>query len=463
VLSACGEQVAATGGSPIEPPPPPPPADWAYFGATEGLSRDVRDVSADEGGNVYVAGGDALYAKKRGDARFLRFDAATGGLTKNCNDAALMMVDAPAAPFRLCPVISVAGAAPGKAFVGLEGFGQAADGGANWALHTGGVDVVRFDAEKGTLARERHVWIASPPHVICGTSGEEWATTCDEKDKWWTWGRRLVRRIDRIVVNHDRSSPLYGDAWVGGNHGTFSAILANAASRGWNDPTAGWGTEWDEARDVWEHLHPSIKGLYDELLVGEGRALSIDPRDGTPWGSNGIRTARVGGYGADLSDPAWWMGPWIDDDYLDLWPDSGDPWSGPTNDEVTSMSHCADGTLWIGSRTHGLARIGPGGGISTEELPDPAANGAGVSALACDPSDGSLWIGLEQGGILRRSGGAHERIAPAGAPPFARQRVAAIQIDRWASPRVVLFAFGARRDAGGAILAGGGVAAYDGE
>ena len=71
------------------PPAAPPPAvapvtrdGWTFYGAAQGLSKEIVDVSADEGGNVYVAGTDALYVKQRGDQGFLRFDATNGGITK---------------------------------------------------------------------------------------------------------------------------------------------------------------------------------------------------------------------------------------------------------------------------------------------------------------------------------------------------------------------------------------------
>jgi hypothetical protein len=198
--------------------------------------------------------------------------------------------------------------------------------------------------------------------------------------------------------------------------------------------------------------------------VGETHALSIDPRNGQVWGSNGIRTAYVTGYGADLSDPQWWMGPIFFDptgatspvSFYDLWPDVGDPWSGPTNDWVHSVSHCMDGTLWIGSLTHGLARIDPAGNVAYVPFPD-ASYGTSVTTVACDPSDASVWIGLGDGGLVRLQNGTFQRVSVAGAPTFAGQPVANIQVDRWSGgPRVMYFAFGAT---GGR---GGGVAAYDG-
>ena len=140
---------------------------WTYYGGLQGLSPDVQDVSADEGGNVYVAGGDALYVKRRTDQSFLRFDAANAGLTKNCNDAADILVATPAKPFYQCRILAVAGASPGKAIIGFEGFGYLAVA-TDWAIHAGGADVVAFDPDKGALARTRHVFLASPPHIVCG-------------------------------------------------------------------------------------------------------------------------------------------------------------------------------------------------------------------------------------------------------------------------------------------------------
>ena len=466
-LVACGPGGASSKHADTGLQPPAVIGHWTYYGSAQALSADVRDVSADEGGNVYVAGGDALYAKRKGDPWFLRLDGVNAGLTRNCNDPTYMKTDNPPTPYQLCPVISVAGAAPGKVMVGLEGFGiEAEQGGAEWAIETGGLDVVEFDGT--TAKRDRHVFVASPPHVVCGTNGESFVTACDPNDPWWNNGRRLFRQVMRVVVNHDRSSPMYGDTWMGGNHATFAVLLANAQARGYVDRSIGLPPPWTDSRDTWEHLHPAIYGILGEFLVGETHALSIDPRNGQVWGSNGIRTAYVTVYGPDLSNPQWWMGPIFFDPsgatspvpYYDLWPDQGDPWSGPTNDHVQSISHCPDGTLWIGSLTHGLARIDPGGGVS---FPADPLVGSAVSAVACDPADSSIWIGLASGGLVRLKDGAVARVSVAGAPAFAGQPIASIQVDRWSGgSRVLYFAFGASKDASGRVVAGGGVASYDG-
>jgi len=118
--TACGSSSKKQEAPAVTSPTPPPPVvrirgNWTYYDVGQGLSQDVQDVSADEGGNVYVAGGDAVYVKKKGDDQFLRFDAKNAGLTETCNDLAYIdpaNIQYPPTPPYLCRVISVAGAAP---------------------------------------------------------------------------------------------------------------------------------------------------------------------------------------------------------------------------------------------------------------------------------------------------------------------------------------------------------------
>ena len=521
--TACGSSSKKQEAPAVTSPTPPPPVvrirgNWTYYDVGQGLSQDVQDVSADEGGNVYVAGGDAVYVKKKGDDQFLRFDAKNAGLTETCNDLAYIdpaNIQYPPTPPYLCRVISVAGAAPGAAIIGYKGFSQKeGDVGYQrdqwaWAVTTGGADVVAFDPDKGTLARARHVWIASPPGIVCHADGTERPTTgcSDPNDPWWNNGRALVRRIERIVVNHDKSSPLYGDVWLGGNHAVFSVLLANASARGYPDKTAAYAGirfghsstafgSWSDATDVWEHVHPAIAPSGSNLFVdGEGYALSIDPKTGAVWGSNEFRTAYVTGYGPNLANDAWWMGPLdasvVNDQaawYVDVWPDPTTPTSpspdfnayagrfyGPTRDDVRSVSHCPDGTLWVGSTTHGLARIDTGTfAVTRVDLPNDGLGG--VTAVACDPKDGSVWIGrglrdwsypddfvITGGGLQRYTNGQFATVDTKGVPAFANNPVNSIQIDPWSSPRVLYFAFHPVVDASGKITAEGGVASYDGD
>ncbi len=500
-LAACGggsSPPAATdagaGGTPdagptvvaTQNPPTTPPFTrdgWTFYGSGQGLSEDIHDVSADEAGNLYVAGGDALYAKKKGDTTFQRFDATSTGLTKNCYAglppkadpafAAALDRSHPAPPGapKLCPVISVAGGAPGVAMVGFQGLGTDSDVDADWAQDSGGSDLVTYDG--ASLTRTRHVFIASPPETICvapdaqGNLHESRATSCPNPPDpfFWQVGRRKLRQVDRIAVNHQAGTPLYGDMFMGGTHATITAYLRDSGARGYRDRTVGQPAKWVDAKDVWEHDHPAFYSAdLNAFLTGEGFALAVDPRDGRPWCSNGFRTAWLAGYGADLHDDVWFLQPVdaADPLWIDLWPSNADP-TKSIDDHVESLSFCDDGTLWVGSSAHGLARLDPGGGWSRLDLPDPGAHGDSVYAVACDPSDHSVWIGLGFGGVMRRTqDGKFTTLDPTGLPDFARQPVRSIQLDRWsAGGRTVYFAFMASAQ-GDAILRPGGVASYSG-
>jgi hypothetical protein len=439
--------------------------DWTYYGSHQQLPGDVHDASADEAGNVYVAGGDAVYVKTRTAEQFLRFDSENAGLSKRCNDIKYLTDPVPAAPFQQCPVISVGGAAPGTALVGFDGFGYEGDGGAPWALTTGGADVVAFDAAAGKLTRTRHVLVAAPPHVICDYGHVEWTSTCvapaatpgqpPPPAPWfWDHGRRLVRRIRRIVVNHMVGTDLYGDTWFGGNHGTLSVLLHDAARRGWVDTIEpGFDPYWADARDVWEHVHPAVTNPANpaDIIVGEGYGVAIDPRNGQPYGSNGIRTTGLYGY-PDLVHRQWGFST----NKLAVWPEA------PLGDDIRSVTMCADGGLWVASTWHGLGRID----VDTMTVTDLVAlpGNAGALTVACDPSDGSLWVGPTAGGLLRYRNGAFEKIdLSAGAPAFASQPVLNVQFDTWTTPRIAYFAFGPARDAATSqITSPGGVGAYAG-
>ena len=438
----------------------PPIVDGAfrYYSTDQGLPPDVRDISPDEGGNVYVAAVDALLAKRRDDADFRRFDPAAIGITRNCSEARTVA----------CPLVSIAGGAPGVATVGLQGIGTDGDADPDWQLDSGGADVLAFDGT--ALRRTRHVEIAGAPHQMCMDHSPP---PCSTGDATYEKGRRKVRQVLRMAVNHAPGTLQHGDVWFAGTHGTFSVLVANAAARGWTDLTQQFpGTE--DRQFVWEHDHPAmyqpatIGGVKQwAFLTGQSTAIAIDPTTGDPWGSNEFRTARKLGAGsraAGWDAPMW---PYYDAtderrSYLDVWPDplpadpnQYDAMDPAYVDMVTSLSFCDDGTLWIASALHGLARRAPNGSISYVALPDGTGNSA--SAVACDPSDGSVWVGFGWGGFGRWNGGWWLPDV-AKAPPFAVSApVANIQIDRWASPRIVYVAHQASR------AGPGGVTAYDGQ
>ncbi len=457
------------GGGGVKIEPPIVNGDFTFYGGAQGLSPDVWDVSADEGGNVYVVTGDAIFAKRRADVDFKRFDPASAGITKNCD----------AGKATACPLVSVAGGAAGIAYVGLKGIGTDGDTDPDWQIDSGGLDVLAFDGT--ALTRTRHVHVAGAPHQMCMNYS---APPCTVGDQIYEKGRRKVRQVLRMAVNHDPSKLQNGDVWIAGTHGTFSLLVGNPEKRGWVDLTKDFpGTE--DRKYVWEHDHPApsapatIDGVKREaFLTGSSTAIAIDPITGDPWASNEVRTAAKRRYAAG---PRGWeadmwpgqTGPTSRERYLDIWLD---PTTAPDYDAmdrrwldaVTSLSFCGDGTLWAASSLHGLARItidrsdwnvepdpkewSARLSISQVDLPGLGNN---ASAVACDPSDDSVWVGFGWGGFGRYKGGQWW-IVPNDAPELAQNPVRSIQIDRWSSPRVVWFAHASSRHGPG------GVTAYDG-
>jgi hypothetical protein len=456
-----GTDGGTAGGVPLGPPLSQD--GWTFYAAAQGLSGTVEDVSTDEAGNVYVAGGDALYVKKRPDQQFLRFDSDNAGITKSCYanvDLANLADPTPPGPPAQCPIISVAGGVPGRALIGFQGHGTDGDSDADWATNSGCADEIAFDGT--AVTRTRHVYIASPPHRVCGSFENGSTVTCSPTDRFWLKGRQKLRQVFRIAVNHEVGSPMYGDAWMGGTHSTLTALFnEQALSRGWVDITSGW-PGFEDARNVWEHAHPAFVNPFNgRFLTGYTYALTIDPTTGLPWASNGFRLTTTSTYGADLS-----AAPFETDIPMlkawDLVPDvldgTVDPEQPPWNDGVMSLSFCGDGALWVGSGYHGLGRFDTAAGTITW-VGAPDASGS-VWSVACDPSDGSIWVGSGFGGVYRYQGGAFSRW-PAGLPAAANELIQHvpmdIQIDRWTTPRIVYFAM--LPNAAGAP---GGVIAYDG-
>jgi hypothetical protein len=459
---------------PSQPSPPAPPkapvvsGDWTYYGQDQGLTRDVFDASADEGGNVYVAAGSAVFAKKRDDQDFARFDASNAGLTQNCHDPAQIANENPPDPAVMCPIVSVAGASAGKALLGYQGVGTDADypQNADWAIDSGGADVVAFDGAK--LTRTRWVHIAGWPHQMCDDHAipdpNNPATWC-LGDRTWTNGRRKVRQVLRIAIDHRQGAITYGDAWFAGTHGTFSLLVANPTGRGMMDLSSQFPGTSDRI-GVWEHDHPAITdGVTGKFLTGESTAMAIDPLSGDPWAANEFRLAGKVGYGAGPRnwDAAMWPGyaGWNlpAQEFYDVWPDFVPATFSQYNafdqawmDATQSVSFCDDGALWVASGTLGLRRItfdrgaiaaNPGVSAaqasSAQQVDLPAGTGNSAWAVACDP-DGSVWVGLGWGGFVRRMRDGSWQDMPADAPALAKNPVRNIQIDRWSSPRRVYFA-----------------------
>jgi hypothetical protein len=492
------------GSPPVVLRPPISLDGWTFYGAEQGLPVEVFDVSADEGGNVYAAGGDGIYAKVASASRspatdlFTRFDAASAGITKNCyqgldpfraTSADLYRIDhpQPPGPPAMCPIISIAGASAGRLIVGFHGYGTDGDLDGEWAKDSGGLDVLRFDAAAGTLARTRHVHVATPPGVICGqhetSANPNVLGPCAGFDEFMLFGRRKLHKVYRLVVNHHQGTAQYGDVWMGGTHTTLAAFFNDQAeARGW------YGNQWirgcttapgadpsvcpkfsdlvNGSWNVFEHEHPAFNGTsfpgrpgvpMGPDRTGDTWAMAIAP-DGQPWAHNSLRLASMNSNTADLSSVFMTYTR-----VFDLWPDTPNtPTTLPTDpnpgdDNVQSMTFCPDGALWVGSINHGLARVDTStGAISSVGLP---GGGQNVWAVACDRRS-NLWISTDFAEIVRYDTTAGTfSMAPPTLPELARHVAWNIQIDEWSQPNpVVYFAMRSFTDKQGQLHPGGVVA-----
>ncbi len=387
---------AGTGdaGTSEPPPPPPPPADagtvvypdaqgWTFFGPEQGAPQDVYGVTEDEGGNLWVAGGEeGLFLLRPGASAFQRFTMDDGLRPYG------FMPDgsAPVGP-KYLKVIAVTGGPAGTVFVGYEGQGDCESnyyikGAKNPNIYKSG------DADKVTLTetgiRVDHYDISSGPGVI----GEE------------AGGREKLCSVLRIAWDKT-----HGNLWFGANH-AFA----------WGDPNHQANPTCNGQREcsgVLEHTHPHIVAKdaagHQFRLTDAYYGIAVRP-DGDVWfgGANRstrfrfmtVKTPRDFELARRQTENRSAM-----KNRIDVWPDLVDEVGIPgpadrVDDLVSGMALMPDGSVWVSSFARGLARMNATGVVQQYTLNTGADRF--VSALARDPSDDSLWAGHRWGGGLTR-------------------------------------------------------------
>ena len=418
----------------------PTDPNWKFLTSDNGGPQDVYDAAYDQGGNLWVAGGtEGLFLMRAGSTTFEKFGIADGlhpyGWINGKVATAMHVPDGtPADPrpsLAATPVISVAGGPAGTVFVGYQGRPGCEsawipdvypENPARWgdpAVYKSG------DADRVTLTASGisvvHYDIFSGPGIVP-----------NEQE-----GREKLCNIYRIVYNQARN-----EVWFGGNHG-FAVGKANAA----NTPTCDGELS---CSPVWEHSHPAIKGCsvdYDWTNGGwcpsdkttwmtDGYyGVAVDPSNNDMWMGGTNRTTKFHSGGGDYwhaqADTEGSPGPCSSVsgqcDRWDLWPDQMPEWDsqrgdiyvsplmrstpGKTkpdyalDDAVSSIAALSDGTAWIGSYGHGVIRVDSSGNRLNDvssSLPSKT-----VSAIAVDPADGSLWVGINWALGISRLGGSH--------------------------------------------------------
>jgi hypothetical protein len=436
--------------------PPNLGPDWKFAATAEGLPPgNVMAVSADEAGNLYVAGGTAgLFVQRGGVGPFTRYGIADGlhpyGYKPDGSAAD------PNPSLAATPVISVSGGKPGTVFVGYQGKAGCEDEWDRLQDNHAGTDPSNYksgDADKVSLSGSGisvvHYDIFSGPYVVGGE----------------TAGREKLCSVFRILYQRDTNF-----VWFGANHGFALGKADFAGSPACNGQPACAG--------VIEHVHPAINDSLGHYVTGDYWGIAIDPmaQGGLHdvWFGGIARTTRYrfGESGGNFDVAADKTQTWTSGNVnaagnaaakaayqnrLDVWPDDLGEYDAAGNatyptpaqwraglDLVSGIAaDPTDNSVYIASFGHGIRHLSRDGNfieeLTTSTKPKTLfANN--VSAIALD-ADGSLWVGYKyEGGISRiRSNGTVEHYASL-LGTLEKSPVLDIQIAP-GSPRKVLVAF----------------------
>ncbi|MBM7113837.1 DUF7594 domain-containing protein [Archangium primigenium] len=431
----------------VEGGTPPPQAAWTYYGAAQGAPQRVLGVSADAGGNIWVAGGqEGLFVLQKGQSQFRRFTMADGLRPYG------YMPDGSAPPGTpYLNVISVTGGPAGVAFVGYGGKPPASgmpscedEWDAAWyAGRAPDASVYKSgDADRVTLSGSGlqvvHYDLSTGPNKVAAEPR----------------GREKLCSVLRIAYD-----PRTQSVWFGANHG-FAWGQADFAGYSCAPGTWDYG-----CAGVKEHVHPAINawnaaGTSVVLLTDAYYGVSVLP-NGDVWfgGANRSTRFRYGTTGYNY----WSAQSQAEDsayraNRIDVWPDAvGEP-NIPTvaqrvDDHVSGMAVMGDQSVWVGSFTRGLAQLDVNG-QRLRALSTQLVDGAGrVSAVAADPSDGSVWAGASWGEGLSRVRGGEVLLYGQDVLPSALHwlPVTDIQVDRSGSTRRVLIGFDGTSKRRGAV------------
>lgn len=461
-------------------PVPPSAKDWRFFGAAEGAPREVLGVTEDEGGNLWVAGGeDGLCLLKPGASTFRCYTMADG-----LHPWAPWKGKDPAPEKRYLKVTAVTGGPAGTVFVGYEGrpnceseFYKAPGEFEDPAIFkSGDADRVLLQ-DDGTL-RVVHYDIHSVEHTVPGYGHRE-----------------KLCSVNRILWDKERHS-----LWFASNHGLAWGEDNYEGGTECQDPAIRAANEWvyiykdaqgnetgRETRQrckfgVMEHVHPAIQmsddASEDHRLAGDVWGVAVRP-DGDIWMGTHIRSSRfkimtneVGHIGTGA--------PWNFEmarkqseekkykaNRIDIWPDAVAEPQVPTREQrkddlVSDLVLMPDGTVWFSSFAWGLAKMTDAGQVTAYYLAGDSDRF--VSALERDTRDGSLWIGHRWGRGLMRMHKEGEFVSHnsvlgnlAGMPVWDIRMVGS------GENRKVLVAFSAYRDASGNIVHRGAVGIYTGK
>ena len=395
-------------------------AGWRF--ATDGLpSGNVMGASADEDGNIWVAGRNAgVFVQRGGMGRFQQFTLADGLHPYGYLPGGWPAETNPS--LDQTPVLSISGGPGSSAFVGYGGKGDCESEWDRYGDNHAKADPSVYksgDADKlvlnGQGIKVAHYDIFSGPGVVSNELA----------------GREKLCFIYRVVWQRGTNY-----VWFGGNHGFAVGHADYTGDPGCN------GQPWCSGNV--EHVHPAINEKHGWFITDLYYGIAIDTWPHVDKAGNTFFDVWFGGfarttrfrfgenlgdyYAAELQtelyvskghsaaniadDPAAQAAFW---NRMDIWPDpvterrdaahgdwlASDPdFRNPDDwvfDNVTAIAVMTNGDAWIGSSTNGLRLIDHDGHYKADAtlvLPTKA-----VGALAKDPVDDSVWVGYRDAGF----------------------------------------------------------------
>jgi len=408
----------------------PDGAGWRF--AADGLpSGSVMGASADDDGNIWVAGGSTGgFVQRRGAGRFQQFTIADGLHPYGYLPGGSPADSSPS--LDETPAISIAGGPGSSAYVGYAGKAGCEDEWDRYGDNHGSADPSVYksgDADRVVLSgggiNVAHYDIFSGPNVV----GAEPA------------GREKLCSVYRIVwqrgSKRNASDPNdHGFVWFGANHGFAMGFADYTGSPGcYGQPGCSGNLE---------HVHPALNDVHGWFITSDYYGIAVDTwphvdKEGNTffdvWFGGKTRSTRFR-FGENLGDyykaqvqtelyasrpetaaniehdPAAQAAFW---NRMDIWPDpvserrdaahgnwlSQEPdYRNPAHwvfDYVTGIAVLENGDAWFGSHANGLRMVDHDGRFkadATAVLPTRS-----IGALAKDPNDDSIWIGYRTAGF----------------------------------------------------------------
>jgi hypothetical protein len=381
-------------------------------------------ASADESGNLWVAGGAAgVFVQRAGVGRFQQFTIADGLHPYGYFPGGGPADTSPS--LSETPAISISGGPGSSAYVGYDGKPGCEDEWDRYGDNHGIADPSVYksgDADRvvlnGSGINVAHYDIFSGPGVVRAELA----------------GREKLCSVYRILWQRGTNY-----VWFGANHGFAVGHADYTGSPACNgqpgcsgnvehthpaiNDTHNWfitGGYYGIAIDTWPHVDKAGNTFFDVWFGGMARSTRF--RFGETLGNYYAASDRTELYASSPStagniadDPAAQAAFW---NRMDIWPDpvgerrdaahgdwlSREPdWLNPSHwvmDNVTGIAVLNNGDAWIGSFSNGLRIVNHDGQFRADAT--AVLRNTAVGALAKDPSDESVWIGYRNGSGVTR-------------------------------------------------------------